>query len=420
MALYRKECYTITPELSVIKLFLIYDNWLKYKNRLEVKDFPKELQPVFSLLDNYHNINEAKANLSVADLGNLLVAGSIKDKEYYLGVLEQIQKLEVSTETTLSLINRIIANKQLNEISIAAHDAKEGRVDIEHVREMFSSFLELQNTKEEEKEEPYISDDLDFIVHEVYKKPGLRWRLNTMNKMLGSLRNGDFGFIFARPETGKTTLLASELTFMAEQATGDVVWLANEEDGKKVMLRIYQATFGIDLPTLMADTAKWKKAYYDKYGGRLKVVSDLSWMTKDGVKRLCDKLKPSLLVVDQLSKIGGFSSDRKDLELGAACEWGRVLAKTYCPVVAVHQADGTAEGVRWLTMNHVSNAKTAMQAEADFILGIGKVNDVGYDNLRFLCLSKNKLAGDEDTDPALRHGRAEVIIDAMRARYNDL
>ena len=36
---------------------------------------------------------------------------------------------------------------------------------------------------------------------------GLRWRLNWLNKALGSLRKGDFGFIFARPETGKTTFL---------------------------------------------------------------------------------------------------------------------------------------------------------------------------------------------------------------------
>ena len=286
---------------------------------------------------------------------------------------------------------------------------------------MFSEFQKAQEQVSSSKEEaPFISDDLDFLIHEVYQKPGLRWRLNTMNRMLGSLRDGDFGFIFARPETGKTTLLASELTYMAEHASGDVVWLANEEEGKKVMVRIYQATFGIDLTTLQADTAKWKKLFQEKYNGRLKVISDLSLMTKGNVQRLCDKLKPSLLIIDQLSKIGGFDSDRKDLELGAACEWGRTMAKSYCPVVAVHQADGTADGVRWLTMNHVANAKTAMQAEADWILGVGKVNDPGYDNVRYLALSKNKLSGDPDTDPNLRHGRCEVIIRPIVARYEDI
>jgi len=71
-------------------------------------------------------------------------------------------------------------------------------------------------------------------------------------------------------------------------------------------------------------------------------------------------------------------------------------------------------------MSHVSSAKTAKQAEADFILGIGKVNDVGYDQLRYLHASKNKLMGDSDTVPDLRHGRCECLIDADIARYRDI
>jgi len=408
------------PELSILKQFLLYKEWEDFKDRLSVKDLPKEIQPIYSLLYNYHSTNESKADLTVADLGNIVAGVVSKDRDYYLGVVEQLEKLEVSADTTAKLVLRILANKQLNAISLAAHDAKEGRLSIEDAEKLFDQFREFRSTHTVEESFPYISDDLETIIHDVYQTPGLRWRLSTMNRMLGSLRNGDFGFLYARPECGKTTFLASELTYMAEQAKGDVVWLANEEDGKKVMMRLYQATFGIDLVTLMSDIPKWKQLYHEKYNGRLKVISDLSYMTKASVKRLCDHLKPSLLVIDQLSKINGFANDRKDLELGTACEWGRELAKTYCPVVAVHQADGTAEGVKWLSMNHVANAKTAMQAEADWLLGIGKVNDPGYENVRYLSLSKNKLTGDPDTDPNLRHGKMEVLIDPTRARYKDI
>lgn len=116
----------------------------------------------------------------------------------------------------------------------------------------------------------------------------------------------------------------------------------------------------------------------------------------------------------------GFDSDREDLKLGAIYQWARELAKEYCPVIGVCQSDGSGEGVRWLTMANVANAKTAKQAEADWILGIGKVNDPGYDNLRFLHLSKNKLMGDSDSIPDQRHGRREVIIEPELARYRDI
>jgi hypothetical protein len=71
-------------------------------------------------------------------------------------------------------------------------------------------------------------------------------------------------------------------------------------------------------------------------------------------------------------------------------------------------------------MEHVANAKTAMQAEADFILGIGKVNDQNQEYVRFLNISKNKLFGDQDSIPDLRHGRFETMIEPQIARYKDI
>lgn len=408
-------------ELSIIKLLLNINNYKEYNSLINIEQFPKELQPVYSVLNNY--MSSSDDSISVQDLSNLFFASYSKDKEYYTTLFNTLSELDVKDSTTIELINGINTRAKLKELSLKAYEIYEGNGDLNAFVTNYSDYFAdslIPGHNGEVDNSLFISDDIVQIVDEAFKEPGLRWRLTTMNKMLGSLRFGDFGFIFARPETGKTTFLASELTFMAEQAKGPVLWLANEEDGRKVMLRLYQATFGIDLPTLMSDLPKWRARFQEKYEGRLKVVSDMSVMTKAGVEKMCDKLKPALLVVDQLSKIGGFSNDRKDLELGAACEWGRTMAKTYAPVVAVHQADGTAEGIEWLNMNHVSNAKTAMQAEADWILGIGCKHKEGYETIRYLHLSKNKLIGDPDTDPLLRHGKAEVLIEPAIGRYKDL
>lgn len=404
--------------MSLLKLCLSHTAWEEAKaSGLSTADLPnKELQSLFSVLDNWHNTHDG--DITVADLANLTFASVSKDHTYYQDVFLNLEKLDVSDDTSKVLLESIVRKRKLKELSLAAYEAGEGNMTMDKFNELVTSFKDAPEASQDDIE--FISDDIEFIVQETFKTPGLRWRLKTLNKMMGSLRFGDFGFIFARPETGKTTLLASEVTFMAEQATKPVLWLANEEDGKKVMLRIYQATFGVDLPTLLSNLPKWRKLYQEKYDGRIKVVSGMQWMTKNGVQRLCDRIDPSLLIVDQLSKITGFDADRKDLELGAACEWGRNLAKTYCPVIAVHQADGTAEGVQWLNMGHVSNAKTAMQADADWIMGVGKKNQDGYESLRYLALSKNKLLGDEDTDPALRHGKMEVLIEPVIGRYKDL
>lgn len=162
-----------------------------------------------------------------------------------------------------------------------------------------------------------------------------------------------------------------------------------------------------------------KKLYKDLTGDRVKIV-DKANIYKQDVERICERMQPALIVFDQIDKVKGFNADREDLRLGSIYQWARELAKTYCPVIGVTQADGSGEGKKRLTMENVANAKTAKQAEADWILGIGKVNDPGYEYVRTLHLSKNKLAGDECTIPELRHGTRDVIIDPIIARYEDV
>lgn len=409
-------------ELSIIKLFLSYPVWDKYKDKLNLSDLTKEVQPVFSVLDNFHRQNVDAVSLTTSDLANLLFATSNKDKDYYQGVLDQLNTLDVSEATTFKLLQSILANKRLKEISLAAYDVTEGKLEIDKMNTMLQGFLEEQETTEEEHEFEFITDDLEELVNGAIKKQGLRWRLSTLNQMLGSLRTGDFGFIFARPETGKTTFLASETTYMAEQLgedSGPIIWFNNEEQGSKVKLRCYQAALGLNMTQLMADLPANRAAYLAKTKGK-HMIYDSGTIHKNTVEQICKKYKPSLVIFDQIDKIHGFKEDRDDLKLGAIYQWGRELAKQYCPVIAVCQADGTGEGVKWLTMGHVANAKTSKQAEADFIVGVGKIHDPGYENVRYINISKNKLIGDEDTDTSMRHGRKEVLINPTVARYEDI
>ena len=218
---------------------------------------------------------------------------------------------------------------------------------------------------------------------------------------------------------GKTTFLASELSHMASQTDGEIYWFNNEEQGNKVMLRVYEAYFGLSLRDIVKDIWKYREEFKNSIGARLRMF-DSSSISKWDIENILKSGKPALAVIDQLDKVKGFLADRPDLRFGAIYQWTRELAKEYCPIIGVCQASGEAEGVRWLTMDHVAEAKTAKQSEADFILGIGKTHDQNLEYVRHINISKNKLVGDEDTDPSLKHGRFDVIIDPLRARYKDI
>lgn len=186
------------------------------------------------------------------------------------------------------------------------------------------------------------------------------------------------------------------------------------------MLRCIQATLGITIDDVKQSPKKYSELYQQRIRGKIKIIKDIAAVHKSTVETLCRRYKPSLIIFDQIDKIVGFENDREDLKLGAIYQWARELAKEFAPVIGICQADGTGEGQKWLTMSNVANAKTSKQAEADWILGIGKVNDPGYDSIRYLHLSKNKLLGDADTKPDQRHGRREVLIEPQIARYKDI
>lgn len=193
----------------------------------------------------------------------------------------------------------------------------------------------------------------------------------------------------------------------------------NEQAGSEVMLRVYQAYFGVTFEQLYANIQYYRKLFREQTDGRFKLY-DSAQINRSTVETLSSRISPALILFDQIDKLQGFKAERDDLLLGSIYQWARELAKQHCPVVGVTQADGTGEGVRWLTMAHVANAKTAKQAEADFILGIGKIPDPGWEQVRFLNISKNKLLGHVGSKPELRHGKLTVRIAAHIARYESL
>jgi replicative DNA helicase len=342
------------------------------------------------------------------------------DKDLYLGLFKTLSETILDKDVGVGILRDIKRRREALKASEMAFKYSTGHERLENVLSAFSKLEEEVETTTDQFE--FVSDDLEQLVEDVYQGKGLRWRLDCLNKSLGPLRKGNFGFLFARPETGKTTLLASEGSFMLPQFgpdDGPLIWFNNEQVGAEVMLTFYRAYFGVPLEKLLADLRFYKERFNAEVQGRFKLV-DSANIDRLQVERTLKQFQPSLVIFDQIDKIKGFAADREDLRLGSIYIWARELAKEFAPVIGVCQADGTAEGQKWLTMDNVANAKTSKQAEADWILGLGKTHNDGEEYTRFLNISKNKLLGSDETIPHLRHGKFEVLIEPEIARYKDI
>ena len=252
-------------ELSVIKLLLLKDHYDKYNAYLKPSDFPEELRILYTAICSHFSTEDN--NLTVQDLANLVYAFSPKDKEFYNQLFTSLEEYTPVDSTVIKLIESLKRRNILQQISIGAYEEAEQKKESGYTE----SLVALLQENKLEVEETFVSDDLDIILNETIKQPGLRWRLGCLNNSLGSLRKGDFGFIFARPETGKTTFLASEVSHFLTQVDSPVLFFNNEEQGSKVMLRVYQAYFGVTLETLYGNIKHYRDLFQQQTGGRFKL-----------------------------------------------------------------------------------------------------------------------------------------------------
>ena len=410
------------PERDLLVLLLgktTYETYITYIDLPYIKDTFKELYYVYSCLKEIHELLPTDVGLSELQAYFFTKYPDL-DKEIYLSLFKTLSEAPIDPTLGVALLKQIKARKQALRLSEQAFKFSNGNATFESITNEYEQLTDGKTNQPEEFE--FVTTSLSSIIEDIFRKPGLRWRLDALNKSLGSLRKGNFGFLFARPEVGKTTFLASEISFMLEQlkeGDGSIIWFNNEQVGAEVMLRVYQGYFGIRLEQLKANPAKYEAEFKKHTQGRFLLVDNAN-IDRTLVEKIIKQVKPSLIVFDQIDKIKGFAADREDLRLGSIYIWARELAKQSCPVIGICQADGSGENQKWLTMDNVANAKTSKQAEADWILGMGHVHAEGMQFIRYLHLSKNKLMGDEDTISRMRHGRMEVLIEPEVARFKDL
>lgn len=267
----------------------------------------------------------------------------------------------------------------------------------------------------------YVSDPIADLLLEDDNDDGLKWRLSCLNRAMRPLRNGDFGIVAGRPDKGKTTFLASEVSFMAPQIQHKpVLWLNNEGPGRKIKKRLYQAALGLRTSEMIDLSHKGvlEKKYVEATGGVDKIqVYDIHGRDTFAVDRIIESLEPGLVVYDMIDNIRGFGdSARTDLMLERMYQWARELCvKHECVGIATSQISNEGDGLAFPSLPMLKDSKTGKQGASDFQLMIGASNDTNLQGVRYIGLPKNKLRREGyPGDP-----RAEVDYRPEIARYVD-
>ena len=406
------------------------ENLTKYRRYVKPHVVVKETNIILDGMEKYYKTFPSILDFNWDSFSAYLIADQSKrltdDAIVKLRMTLTKAKTFVPHHAHEEVIKTLIELDYLALIMEECEKVKEGSSDLEHVHILATNALK-DVERYIEKDELFVTADLSIIADRI-SSSGYEWRLECLNRSLGPLRTGNFVIVAARVEVGKTTFLASEVSYLAQQLPKDrpVVWVNNEEESSVVFFRIVQAALGQESKTIIADSKDAMDKYTTLMGGnkdKIRVTKDMNNIRD--LETLFREVNPGLIVFDQLDKVDGFKADdREDIRLGKIYKWARELARSYGPVIAASQLSATAVDMKdppFIGLDALRGSKTDKPGEADVVITLGKYKEPKSPEeeiIRTLNVPKNKLPGGGTKQmESERHGQYLITIDPIRARF---
>lgn len=336
------------------------------------------------------------------------------------------KRLETHSSTSLaeSIVEEYVTRSYFQAIAdVSLKGAEGGGGDMAEIETLIKSWND-ETGRVSRLDSLVVSDDIDELIEDVVSS-GYEWRLEILNKSVGCIRRGKLICLAARPNCGKSTFLCSEVTHIASQLAEDecVLWFNNEEAGEEVKLRLIQAALQCTFEDINSNrkgaVEKYKKAINGPMS-KIKIVDKADVNIYD-VEEFLKTHNVKLIVFDQLWKVNGFEkkSGSSTERLGNIYQWARETAKTYAPVLTVHQVKTEGEGVEYLTPSMLYLSGTVIQGEVDTLIMMGRNYNPGQDNNRFVYVAKNKGAYGPRVDVSMREARECIRIIPETASWEE-
>jgi len=271
-----------------------------------------------------------------------------------------------------------------------------------------------------------IDESIDDILLDFAEDRGLKLPTNILRSHVGGLSGGDSVLISARPDKGKTSLVAQILTTFAPQLEGlglagrPMLWFNNEGSGRRIIPRIYQAACYLTFPEMcsMSNEKKLQPLYDEKMHGQSIKVADKHGATLGDLERVIEELNPCVVVYDMLANFkmhGGQGGKRSEVIEDLAQEVREMAVRHDHVCLATAQVSVEGDNVLYPPYGAIKDSKTAIQGAVDVMIMMGALNNEIMDEVRGLSTPKNKrqIAG----TPGYCQG--EVFFDKGRCVFED-
>ena len=439
-------------DTTLLQIMRDRKKYYQLKRMLNPKAVDANTMAILGAYDAFFRLDDTCENIPISDGFQTWFFLSKGDKlgqearAILTAIFKQAEK--EPSEIAKKLIVKQILQADLAVKTTEIMDRYHASEDIDPAAELSRIYHEYSQAMEgTAKQFEFVALDEDLFTED-QNNEGLQPRWPCLQMYMRPWRGGDFIIFAARPDSGKTSAIADNITYMAPQVASSnaaqfvqwtdagspevdkpkpriILWLNNEGPGKRILKRVVQAAFGVPMSKIVE---KQKKGtLWDEYeqiigGDRLLIkVKDVHNWSASMVEELIKSTNPALVVYDMIDNIlfnstAGNGGTRTDQLLEAMYGWGRNMAVIYDHVgLATSQTSGDASEVCFPLMHMLKDSKTGKQGACDAIIMMGnKEEDASQETVRWISTPKNKLT----IEGMGKSPRAEISFDYATSRFH--
>lgn len=391
-----------------------------------------DTQAVLAWYGAYFNAFPERERVDVDELQSLVRLRSAGASPESLAItLHLVERLRVPPDDVA--INGILG--QLYELDLSGRAAAliekfQRGEEIDLAYELSRLSQQAVRSKAQASPFDYCDVPIGEILSEVTDDKGLKFRrISALRDNILGLQPGASVAIAARPDKGKTSLIAACLTDFAPQVVqmfGEkrpILWLNNEGTAKRIIPRIYQAALQKDLNEIirLSNSNELVPAYTKAIGGvsDLIRVKDMHGASMAQIEQVIEAQQPYVVVADMLAnfRLSGAAngSNKADAVEQLWQEWREIMVRHNCIGLATVQISVEGGNMLYPPYSALKDSKTGIQGATDIIIMMGSLDNPDAQTIRGLSSPKNKFA--VPGKPSCF--QSEVYFDGSRCVFDD-
>lgn len=362
----------------------------------EPNQFTGDLATIWRTLRDYYARDSAVETCVVDNLQALAVSNLAdgKKRKKLAEAINEIAALPASTANVREAIREVRRERLGTRLAVAL-SARKGR---EEVDALISEWQETFAPVETEKELTY-EDALRVDNDHSNRLTVYPLRLN--KELGGGIKQGHHIILFARPEYGKTACALTMAVGFARKGHR-VLYMTNEDQASDLMVRAISAF------TKKPSTEATSEALIAALKAGLSNLrfQDIAPGSLSEIEGHVRRVKPAVLVVDQLRNITIGKTENLTQRLDAVAQGIRAIGKRYGLVpISLTQAGDSARDKAILDDGDIDSSNTGIPAAASVLIGVGATPQMRAEGTLMFTLCKNKVAG--------THNHFTVRLDPM-------